>query len=78
MIKNEGDAPLRVEDVDPDCACTVADYDRVIPPGGQGEITLTIKPYSVMRDFLKQTKVSSMTRAGRSWCWLKGVCAAHH
>ena len=57
VIKNEGNAPLRVEDVDPDCACTVADYDRVIPPGGQGRITLTIKPFSVMRDFLKQTKV---------------------
>lgn len=57
VIKNEGDAPLRVEDVDPDCACTVADYDRVIPPGGEGRIALTIKPYSVMRNFLKKTTV---------------------
>jgi hypothetical protein len=56
-IKNEGTAPLRVEEVDPDCACTVPDYDRVIPPGGQGKLTLTIKPYSVLRDFLKHTKV---------------------
>src|SRR4030042_1909419 len=52
VIKNTGDAPLRVEDVDPDCACTVPNYDRVIPPGGQGEVTLTIKPYSLMRAFL--------------------------
>jgi hypothetical protein len=57
MVKNEGNAPLRVEDVDPDCACTVADYDRVIPPGGQGRITLGIKPFSVMRNFLKLAKV---------------------
>lgn len=57
VIKNEGDAPLKVEDVDPDCACTVASYDRTIPPGGQGEVTLTLKPYSVLRDFLKHTKV---------------------
>jgi hypothetical protein len=57
LLKNEGNAPLRVEDVDPDCACTVADYDRVIPPGGQGRITLGIKPYSVLRDFLKLAKV---------------------
>ena len=57
VIKNEGQAPLRVEDVDPDCACTVADYDRVIPPGGQGKLTLTIKPFSVMREFQKNTKV---------------------
>lgn len=57
VIKNEGDKPLKVEDVDPDCACTVANYDGTIPPGGQGEITLTIKPFSVLRDFLKKTTV---------------------
>lgn len=57
VIKNEGDAPLKVEDVDPDCACTVADYNGVIPPGGEGRLTLTIKPFSVLRDFLKKTTV---------------------
>ncbi|MFZ5453642.1 MAG: DUF1573 domain-containing protein [Thermodesulfobacteriota bacterium] len=57
ILKNEGDAPLRVEDVDPDCACTVAEYDRDIPPGGEGRIILTIKPYSVMRNFLKNTTI---------------------
>ena len=36
VIKNEGDAPLKVEDVDPDCACTVPRYDRVIPPAARG------------------------------------------
>jgi hypothetical protein len=56
-IKNRGGAPLRVEDVDPDCACTAADYDHTIPPGGQGQITLTIRPYSVMHQFLKHTRV---------------------
>ena len=56
-ITNTGDEPLRVEEVDPDCACTVPSYDPVIPPGEQGEITLTIKPYSVLRDFLKHTEV---------------------
>ena len=57
ILKNEGNAPLRVEDVDPDCACTVADYDRVIPPGGEGRIILTIKPYSVLRNFIKKAAV---------------------
>jgi len=57
VIKNEGNAPLKVEEVDPDCACTVANYDGTIPPGGRGEITLTIKPFSVLRDFLKKTTV---------------------
>ena len=57
VIKNEGNSPLKVEEVDPDCACTVANFDGTIPPGGRGEITLTIKPFSVLRDFLKKTTI---------------------
>ena len=44
-IKNIGDALLEIKDIDSDCACTAADSDRSIPPGGQGRITLTITPY---------------------------------
>jgi hypothetical protein len=57
VIRNTGTAPLHIEDVDPDCACTVASYDRTISPGGQGEITLSIKPYSVIHRFKKEAKV---------------------
>lgn len=57
VIKNNGNAPLEFLKVDPDCACTVADYERTIPPGGQGQITLAIKPYSVLRQFRKETRV---------------------
>lgn len=57
-IKNIGDALLEIKDIDSDCACTAADSDRRIPPGGQGRITLTIAPYSVLRQFTKKTKVS--------------------
>jgi hypothetical protein len=32
VIKNTGAAPLYIEDVDPDCACTVPSYDKSIPP----------------------------------------------
>ena len=56
-IKNIGDALLEVKDIDSDCACTAADSDRRIPPGGLGRITLTIAPYSVLRQFTKKTKV---------------------
>ncbi len=59
--KNSGSTPLEIRKVDPDCACTVANYNRSIPPGGQGEISLSlklsIKPYSVMRPFRKETRV---------------------
>lgn len=56
-IRNTGTAPLQIEDVDPDCACTVPKYDKSIPPGAQGSITLTIKPFSVIHQFKKETKV---------------------
>jgi hypothetical protein len=57
IIHNTGDAPLRITDIDADCACTAADYDRSIPPGGQGKITLKIEPFSVLKQFAKHTKV---------------------
>ena len=57
MVENTGSAPLTIEDVDPDCACTVASYDKTIPPGQQGAITLTIKPFSVIHQFKKETKI---------------------
>ena len=39
---NQGDQPLRIEQVKPDCSCTVADFDPLIPPGGEGKITVKI------------------------------------
>jgi hypothetical protein len=56
-IQNTGDAVLKIKDLDSDCACTAADSDRHIPPGGVGRVTLTIAPYSVLRQFTKKTKV---------------------
>jgi hypothetical protein len=56
-IKNIGGALLEIKNIDSDCACTAAESDRRIPPGGQGRITLTIAPYSVLRQFAKKTKV---------------------
>ena len=57
VIQNTGTSPLSIEDVDPDCACTVPSFDKTIPAGGQGNITLTIKPFSVLHQFKKETKV---------------------
>lgn len=57
IISNAGREPLRIEDVDPDCACTAADYSHVIAPGGQGTLTLTIKPYAVIEGFEKKVRV---------------------
>jgi hypothetical protein len=57
VIQNAGGARLEILEVDPDCNCTVPKYDRTIAPGGQGEITLTIKPFTVRRQFKKSTAV---------------------
>ena len=56
VIRNAGDAPLQITSLDPDCACTAAAYDRRIPPGGQGRITLTIAPYSVIKNKVEKCK----------------------
>ena len=57
VIKNTGLETLEILEVDPDCACTVFDYDRRIAPGGEGKITLGIKPFSVIHPFEKKTKI---------------------
>lgn len=38
VIKNTGTAPLEISEVRPACGCTVASFDKVIPPGGSGTI----------------------------------------
>jgi len=37
-VRNPGNAPLEIAQVRPTCGCTVAEYDRTIPPGGKGKI----------------------------------------
>ena len=41
-VKNEGDADLQILDVRPACGCTVASFDRLIPPGGNGHVHLEV------------------------------------
>lgn len=74
VIRNFGDQDLRILEVDPDCACTVANFDRVIPPGGEGKVNLGIKPFSVVRPFEKKTLIR-LNDPSRTWVNLimKGV-----
>lgn len=58
-VKNTGDAPLVIKDIDPDCACSIMEFDRNIPPGGSGKINFTIKPYSVIHKFCKKADIFS-------------------
>jgi hypothetical protein len=38
VLRNDGDAVLEIINVDPDCGCTVVEYDRRIAPGQTGKI----------------------------------------
>ncbi|MHC4441790.1 MAG: M56 family metallopeptidase [Planctomycetota bacterium] len=43
-IHNDGDAPLQITKIKTSCGCTAApNYDRNIPPGKQGVVTLELK-----------------------------------
>ena len=43
IIKNQGDAPLNITDVRPPWGCDKKAFDRQIPPGGEGKITIGVK-----------------------------------
>ncbi len=43
VVKNAGTADLLITDVKPACGCTVSEYDRVIKPGAEGKVTLSIE-----------------------------------
>jgi len=42
IIRNEGNADLEIVEVRPTCGCTVADYDKTIPPGGSGKVHVVV------------------------------------
>jgi hypothetical protein len=57
LIKNSGGGLLKIEGVKADCTCTATAYDRLIPPGRKGTLTLTIKPFALRGLFAKKTRV---------------------
>jgi hypothetical protein len=45
IVTNQGDGDLRISDVVPGCGCTVASYDRFLPPQAKGKITVSVDLY---------------------------------
>ncbi|MCS7181803.1 MAG: DUF1573 domain-containing protein [Thermoanaerobaculum sp.] len=41
-VRNTGKATLEVTQVRPTCGCTVAEFDRTIPPGGKGKLVAEV------------------------------------
>lgn len=42
-VKNAGNSDLLITSVSPSCGCTASEYDKVIPPGKEGKITLAVE-----------------------------------
>jgi hypothetical protein len=42
VVLNQGDGYLEISKVEPGWGCSVASFDRSIPPGGEGKITLRV------------------------------------
>jgi hypothetical protein len=57
VIRNIGAKNLEIKRVHAQCACTATNYDRLIRPGGQGTLTLTIRPFALQGQFSKKTEV---------------------
>ncbi len=56
-VKNRGKADLVISEVKPGCGCTVANFDKVIAPGGEGKIELVLDGTRVHGDFVKTAQV---------------------
>lgn len=57
LVRNKGKADLVIQDVKPGCGCTVANFDKVIPPGGEGSIELVLDGTRVHGEFSKTAQV---------------------
>jgi hypothetical protein len=42
VVKNAGSADLVISDARPGCGCTVASFDKVIKPGGEGKVQTSV------------------------------------
>jgi len=59
VVYNKGGATLRIESVRPSCGCTASKYDREIPPGGKGGITLKMRTRGFTHRTQKRTTVTT-------------------
>lgn len=60
IVRNEGDQELEILSVQSTCGCAVAkDYDKRIPPGGQGRIRVSLDTKKVRGKFGKSITVNT-------------------
>jgi hypothetical protein len=64
QVENKGGADLRIERIRPSCGCTTVNFDKVIPPGGKGAVTLKIETRGFSGTVRKYADIHS--NAGRA------------
>jgi Protein of unknown function (DUF1573) len=58
-LRNEGNADLVIEEIAPGCGCETVDFDRVIPPGRDGKITVQVRTAGFMGAAVKTAIVKT-------------------
>lgn len=58
-VRNTGKAPLEISQVRPTCGCTVASFDKTIPPGGAGKVNAEVDTQSFSGPISKAIMVFS-------------------
>jgi hypothetical protein len=56
-IRNVGKGDLVIKKIIPGCGSAVASFDRTIPPGGEGQVTIRLWALSCRRDTRKEALV---------------------
>lgn len=56
-FKNEGAAELQITNVQPGCGCTTSDYTKVVAPGQEGKITLSVHTENFIGTIAKSAQV---------------------
>ena len=73
VIKNSGMAPLIIEEVKPQCGCTVAaEYEKTLQPGQSTSLSLTLETGALSGQKEKYTQIISNALTEDNKLWLEG------
>lgn len=59
LVENKGKGPLAIVSVKPGCGCTVPEFDKTVPPGAKGRITLSVNTQAFKGPISKSTTVTT-------------------
>jgi hypothetical protein len=75
-VENTGGSPLSIEDVKPNCGCTVpkgADYKKVLQPGEKTMVTLSVDTSGLKGATKKYAEVVTNVQGDENKLWMQGT-----